>query len=795
MGRRGRGKRTEAAPRKAPRWTDVPDSNDKFEAYYKRQQIVPEEEWQAFMDKLHDPLPTTFRITSCREIAQPLNEMINRVFVPFLTGLEHEGTALEPPKQLSWYPGHLAWQLNVPKNVVRKNDQFKKFQHFLVSETEAGNISRQEAVSMIPPLVLECKPEHFVLDMCAAPGSKSAQLLEAIHALPPPSSTSSTTLTPHLPPGLLIANDSDAKRCHLLVHQSLHRIPAAEMMVTNHDATQLPGLRLPAKDGEGGKKWEPVLFDRILADVPCSGDGTLRKNMGIWREWTVGNGVGLHSLQLRILMRGIALLKPGGRLVYSTCSMNPIENEAVVSAALEAAPEMHLIDSSDLLPTLLRRPGLYNWEVLDSNLEVPEKESVKDTMANEHKKGQKKTWVRSLWPNGKEKERHLERCWRLYPHLMDTGGFFVAVLEKKADGSVAVAAGKEEELDTLEESAAPVAEAEKSTETTDALKRTASDRASPVPDEPSAKRTKADDETPVAETAAEALEEAAEAVDLTSLPADVVGGAVKGVNKGEFKEEPFIYLPETDEEVKLCIDFFGLSPSFPMSSLLVRNAQGKPLRSIYFTSPLVHTILDSNSYTRMRLISCGTKLFSRQGQDGVSKDGSVYRCKWRLMSEGLEVIRPFMGEKRVVRCGMETFELLMRKMNLQLSEVKEEAFLRKIEGMEMGSCVLEVAAVGKDIGTEQNLILPFWKSQVSVNLMVEKVEKSALSNRLWGKDITPHAPGPSKRDVRRAEEAAKAAGAASGVETGTETEGGALTEGEVVTEAEAEEGEKIVVEE
>lgn len=149
--------------------------------------------------------------------------------------------------------------------------------------------------------------------MCAAPGSKSAQLLEALNSFPRTTSIS---------PGLLIANDSDAKRCHLLVHQSLHRIPSAGMMVTNHDATQLPGLRLPTEfdqaddgrlvadeeeekeDGDASKaagqrkKFKPLLFDRVLTDVPCSGDGTLRKNVGIWRDWTCGNGVGLHACVL-----------------------------------------------------------------------------------------------------------------------------------------------------------------------------------------------------------------------------------------------------------------------------------------------------------------------------------------------------------------------------------------------------------------------------------------------------------------------------------------------------------------
>lgn len=151
--------------------------------------------------------------------------------------------------------------------------------------------------------------------MCAAPGSKSVQLVEALHAKTAAASSSTTSAAEALstlPTGMLIANDSDAKRCHLLVHQSLHRVPGAGMMVTNHDATQLPGLRLPSDikqqevklvaDDEvkmqseaERKKYQPLLFDRILADVPCSGDGTLRKNVGIWKEFSPGNGIGLHS--------------------------------------------------------------------------------------------------------------------------------------------------------------------------------------------------------------------------------------------------------------------------------------------------------------------------------------------------------------------------------------------------------------------------------------------------------------------------------------------------------------------
>jgi 16S rRNA C967 or C1407 C5-methylase (RsmB/RsmF family) len=88
---------------------------------------------------------------------------------------------------------------------------------------------------------------------------------------------------------------------------------------------------------------ESILFDRILCDVPCSGDGTIRKALDIWRRWTPGNGNGLHPLQLRIALHACQMLKVGGRLVYSTCTFNPVEDEAVVAEVplLYHASAMH----------------------------------------------------------------------------------------------------------------------------------------------------------------------------------------------------------------------------------------------------------------------------------------------------------------------------------------------------------------------------------------------------------------------------------------------------------------------
>lgn len=384
-------------------WTELVKENEKWETYYKDMKIIPESEWDAFKRTCQAQLPLTFRITGSRKHAKEVLHLFERDHLENLSNVTWENEKVQPPKVLPWYPNNFAWQVDVSKGVIRKNEQFAKMQRFLVVENAVGNISRQEAVSMIPPIVLDVQPHHSVLDMCAAPGSKTAQLIEALHA------------KNDQPSGFVVANDADYKRSHMLVHQ-LKRLNSANLMVVNHDAQFFPRIKI---DSTGAGKQQFLKFDRILCDVPCSGDGTMRKNVNVWKDWNTGSGLGLHVVQLNILERGLNLLKDGGRLVYSTCSMNPIENEAVVAAALRNwGDKIKLVNCDDQLPGLIREHGITQWNVYDKKFEIRQK--------------QDDGCLDSWFPPSEEevKKFNLQHCMRVYPHKQNTGGFFITVFEK-----------------------------------------------------------------------------------------------------------------------------------------------------------------------------------------------------------------------------------------------------------------------------------------------------------------------------------------------------------------------------
>lgn len=217
---------------------------------------------------------------------------------------------------------------------------------------------------------------------------------------------------------MVVANDADPIRINTLKSR-YSRCMSQNMLITCATAEELC-CRIQ----------QPV-FDRILADVPCSGDGTIRKFPHIWRLFRPRMSLDLHKVQLSIAKASINMLKPGGRMVYSTCSINPMEDEAVVSALLQMYWHcgLRLVDTQaeGLLPDLRSRAGLSHWRC-DTEVFVS---GESDETVRRESLSRLPEFVPSMFPPTEDdaKRLHLERCHRILPQDNDTGGFFVAVLE------------------------------------------------------------------------------------------------------------------------------------------------------------------------------------------------------------------------------------------------------------------------------------------------------------------------------------------------------------------------------
>ncbi|KAK7733567.1 tRNA (cytosine-5-)-methyltransferase ncl1 [Botryosphaeria dothidea] len=769
-------------------WKEVEKKNANFEKYYNELAIVPEEEREQFWTALKKELPNSFRFTGSKGHALAVQQRLIDHYIPDITKVTFDGQLVEPPTQLEWFPEKLAWQMTTPKNVIRKFPPFASFQKFLVSETTVGNISRQEVVSMIPPLLIDIKPWHTVLDLCAAPGSKSAQLCEAVHSGEEARIRKTLRkLAPELgreispdgaeveaekdqageqedysddgrATGLLICNDVDNRRAHMLVHQ-VKRLNSPNLVVTNHDATLFPSIRIPSEKGQPNKY---LKFDRILADVPCSGDGTARKNPSVWKDWTAGNGLGLYITQQRILVRALQMLKVGGRVVYSTCSLNPVENEAVVASAIDRCGGMskvRILDCSEELPGLKRVPGLKTWKVMDKKGRMWNNfEEVAAKQSEPDEEGLKKV-VEGMFPpkatDNEEERIPLERCIRVYPHLQDTGGFFITVIEKKEE----IRARPEYQANASGNKAVPPApitnlvnEIEKKTENGEKLEGLKSlDEVTNTEgntdvvavevegNDPAAVRHNLPPPSPTKRSLedTEAEDPAAKRTKVEPAPEhDTVPPAVtereprpERKRRDQPHEEPFKYLDPKHEALEDIFKFYSIASRFPRDRFMVRNASGEPAKAIYYTSTLARDILQINEGKGMKFVHCGVKMFMKQDAQGQDI------CRWRIQSEGLPIIEPWVGEERIVRLyKRSTLHKLLIEMFpkvagdgwKELGEIGE-----RVRDIGMGCCVLRVETGDGEEGFKDRLVLPLWRSISSLNLMLPKEERKAMLLRLY----------------------------------------------------------------
>ena len=167
---------------------------------------------------------------------------------------------------------------------------------------ESGRFLVQDEASQIVPLLLGVRPGHHVLDACAAPGGKTLALADALGST-----------------GSLVAADLRPRRVSLLRHLLAAHDVAAAIVV--HDLAR--GVPFGAA------------FDRVLVDAPCTGLGTIRRDVDIrWRR-TAGDVAAAAARQVQMLTQAAAAVRPGGRVVYATCSSEPEENQAVIEAFLE----------------------------------------------------------------------------------------------------------------------------------------------------------------------------------------------------------------------------------------------------------------------------------------------------------------------------------------------------------------------------------------------------------------------------------------------------------------------------
>lgn len=281
------------------------------------------------------------------------------------------------------------YRLSADKPSLRRDPALAPLRSWLNTNMKIGNLVRQELVSMVPPFFLDLKPNSRVLDVAAAPGSKTSQILAFVNQ------------------GLVVANDVNVSRSTMLVHNlgRLRNLHNEQVIVISHPAQYLPlfnhmnstsvtAYKSQSKNekecnnnGNNNNKNESnnenvnvnnnkneivdgdsniiEKFDRVLCDVPCSGDGTLRKNPDASLKFSLENGASLHPIQRAILIRALKHLKEGGTLVYSTCSLNPIEDEAVVnSVVLESKGTVEIKDVSNMFPGMKRSYGIRNWKVL-----------------------------------------------------------------------------------------------------------------------------------------------------------------------------------------------------------------------------------------------------------------------------------------------------------------------------------------------------------------------------------------------------------------------------------------------
>lgn len=261
------------------------------------QQLAPD--FDDFLQALKTPLKTCIRLNTLKGSRE---QILARL----------QDLALSP---LPWYED--GFRLRERQSIGNR------LEHFL------GLFYVQEAASMLPPLALTPQPGERILDVAAAPGSKTTQIAQLMNNT-----------------GLIVANDSNKRRLRGLTG-NIDRAGVLNVVVT-------------CQPGQVFGKFLPGFFDRILLDAPCSSEGTIRKSASALEFWSESAINRLARTQIGLLISAFRALRPGGVLVYSTCTFAPEENEGVLSYFFRRMPEAQSEPVS--LPGLRVRSPLKEWQ-------------------------------------------------------------------------------------------------------------------------------------------------------------------------------------------------------------------------------------------------------------------------------------------------------------------------------------------------------------------------------------------------------------------------------------------------
>lgn len=225
----------------------------------------------------------------------------------------------------------------------------------------AGLYYLQDPSAMTPASRLPVNEGETVLDLCAAPGGKATELAARLHGT-----------------GLLIANDISAKR--------------AKALLKNIELFGVENSFIVTEYPQKLREYFTGFFDKILIDAPCSGEGMFRKDPAMVKAWEKNGPEFYAALQKEILEQAVPMLKPGGMLLYSTCTFSPLEDEGTVDKVLAMSPYMELVDME---------------------------------------------WYEGFAPGmpelvGSSREK-IRKCIRIFPHRMDGEGHFLALFRKSKE--------------------------------------------------------------------------------------------------------------------------------------------------------------------------------------------------------------------------------------------------------------------------------------------------------------------------------------------------------------------------